>query len=863
MDILRKGNKDLIKDINRYTVLNLIREKGEITRTEIAKKCDFGMSTLTYILDDLQQEGIILEGAETSSTGGRRAKLVRFNKDYGFVVSVKVEEEQLLFALTDLNAEIIENTSIPFSSEKKPEEAIELIAKNVKKMCGNRDMNHLLGVGIAISGLVNRKKGTVIRSTMLGWENVALEAMLHAHFPDIPVYVDKNINCYTLAELWLGEGKKSNNFATVSVGAGLGLSVVINRDKEHQISIQSEPGTAIFGLGEKTGALNKAGSIISMWNTDVYSPHNKDTVELYQSIPFMIADTAKTTYGLFYDNSHRTEFDFQSFEEMYTVLAEGGQANLYIIFGEDVKEVVANYTDLTGKTPLPPKWSLGYHQSRYSYTSEEEVERIANTFKEKEIPLDCVFMDIHYMDDFRVFTFNPDTFPNGPELIARLREQNIDVVPIVDPGIKKDVDYSVYQEGIKNNYFCTKLEGSIYYGDVWPGVSAFPDFLSTTVQHWWGSLHKFYTDLGIRGIWNDMNEPSVFNESKTMDLDVVHNLDGKNVTHKEAHNLYGLYMSKATFEGLKRLVPNERPFSLTRAGYAGVQRYSAVWTGDNRSHWEHLEMSLPMIMNLGLSGVAFTGADVGGFSSDCTKEMLIRWTQAGAFLPYFRNHCVQDSIYQEPWAFGADAEKIVKQYIELRYAFLPYIYTEFQKTAESGLPLVRPLYMEFKDERDLIQVNDQFMLGENILVAPIVREGQAKRLVRLPKGLWFNYWTKEQFVGGDYIIADAPIDTMPIYIKAGTILPVGSSVQNTKETQELTLEVYLDSETATGYVYNDDGKSYQYESGAVSKTKLTATFKNGEVLINATHQGEANLQQKVTTIQVFGEKIDKITRAGI
>lgn len=205
MDILRKGNKDLIKDINRYTVLNLIREKGEITRTEIAKKCDFGMSTLTYILDDLQQEGIILEGAETSSTGGRRAKLVRFNKDYGFVVSVKVEEEQLLFALTDLNAEIMENTSIPFSSEKKPEEAIELIAKNVKKMCENRDMNHLLGVGIAISGLVNRRKGTVIRSTMLGWENVALEAMLHAYFPDIPVYVDKNINCYTLAELWLGE----------------------------------------------------------------------------------------------------------------------------------------------------------------------------------------------------------------------------------------------------------------------------------------------------------------------------------------------------------------------------------------------------------------------------------------------------------------------------------------------------------------------------------------------------------------------------------------------------------------------------------------------------------------------------------
>ncbi|HAJ9613506.1 TPA: ROK family protein [Listeria monocytogenes] len=821
MDILRKGNKDLIKDINRYTVLNLIREKGEITRTEIAKKCYFGMSTLTYILDDLQQEGIILEGAETSSTGGRRAKLVRFNKDYGFVVSVKVEEEQLLFALTDLNAEIMENTSIPFSSEKKPEEAIELIAKNVKKMCENRDMNHLLGVGIAISGLVNRRKGTVIRSTMLGWENVALEAMLHAYFPDIPVYVDKNINCYTLAELWLGEGKQSNNFATVSVGAGLGLSVVINR----QIYYGAQGGAGEFGHT----TIQPGG----------YKCHcgQKGCLEMYAS-EFYFRNRGEELKEA-YPTSELKDFHFDK-------VAKSARA------GDEMA------TELMGKMGE----YLGYG-----------IRNIINTFNPEKVII--VGEGLHHRDLFltKIDEIASQNFFSGAGF-----ETEITTTSLEDPawlqgaallvihqllGIKKDVDYSVYQEGIKHNYFCTKLEGSIYYGDVWPGVSAFPDFLSTTVQRWWGDLHKFYTDLGIRGIWNDMNEPSVFNESKTMDLDVVHNLDGKNVTHKEAHNLYGLYMSKATFEGLKRLVPNERPFSLTRAGYAGVQRYSAVWTGDNRSHWEHLEMSLPMIMNLGLSGVAFTGADVGGFSSDCTKEMLIRWTQAGAFLPYFRNHCVQDSIYQEPWAFGADAEKIVKQYIELRYAFLPYIYTEFQKTAESGLPLVRPLYMEFKDERDLIQVNDQFMLGENILVAPIVREGQVKRLVRLPRGLWFNYWTKEQFVGGDYIIADAPIDTMPIYIKAGTILPVGSSVQNTKETQDLTLEVYLDGDVASVYVYNDDGKSYQYESGAASKTTLTATFKNGEVLINATHQGEANLQHKVTTIQVFGEKTDKITRAGI
>nr|WP_276108306.1 glycoside hydrolase family 31 protein [Listeria costaricensis] len=651
--------------------------------------------------------------------------------------------------------------------------------------------------------------------------------------------------------------KEQERFATCGFG--------YNRANKHQLQIVSRAETAILGLGEKTGFLNKAGSIISMWNTDVYSPHNKDTVELYQSIPFFIADDPQAgKYGVFYDNSFRTEFDYQSYQDRYTIMAEGGAVNLYVFLGDSLKEIVAGYTRLTGKTPLPPKWSLGYHQSRYSYTSEQEVERIAKTFKEKGIPLDCIFMDIHYMDDFRVFTFNPDTFAGGPALVKALKEQNIDVVPIVDPGVKKDVDYSVYQEGIKNRYFCEKLEGDVYYGEVWPGESAFPDFFQPEVQNWWGDLHQFYTDLGIRGIWNDMNEPSVFNESKTMDLDVVHRQPGRQITHKEGHNLYGLYMSKATFEGLKRLNENERPFSLTRAGYAGVQRYSAVWTGDNRSHWEHMEMSLPMIMNLGLSGVAFTGADVGGFSSECSKEMLIRWTQVGAFLPYFRNHCVQDSIYQEPWAFGAEAEAITKKFIELRYQFLPYLYTLFAEAAETGLPVVRPLYMEYEEERHFLNVSDQFMLGSSVMVAPILRPGQKERLVYLPKGEWYHFTTKERFVGtGEAIIVKAELDDMPIFVKAGTILPLGTKVMNSKEAQKLCLEVYLGTDDKTcGKVYLDDGHSYDYQKGASLTVQFEAIQQGTQLNVHSSAQGDKNWLPDIAEIHAYGAKIDEIIRMG-
>ncbi|WP_181348110.1 TIM-barrel domain-containing protein [Thalassobacillus sp. CUG 92003] len=629
-------------------------------------------------------------------------------------------------------------------------------------------------------------------------------------------------------------------------------AIAFDKHKRVLCTFEKEFDAPVYGLGEKSGFINKNGENITNWNTDVFAPHNKDTVELYQSIPFaIIHEPGKTTTGVFLDNSHRTEFDMQTFRNRMKIAAEGGKLNTYIILAEDIKDTVRAYTAITGTTPLPPRWSLGYHQSRYSYRSEEEVRAVAEAFDTYDIPLDCLFLDIHYMDDYKVFTFDKDRFPHASGLIKDLNQQGIDVVPIVDPGVKKDVEYPVYRDGVEQGLFSTYIDGSIYYGEVWPGLSAFPDFFQSKTQKWWGHLHTFYTEKGVRGIWNDMNEPSVFNETKTMDLEVMHNQDGNLISHREGHNLYGLYMSKATYEGLQACLPNTRPFSLTRAGYAGVQRYSAVWTGDNRSHWEHLEMSLPMIMNLGMSGVAFSGADVGGFASDCSSELLVRWTQVGAFLPYFRNHSVQDSIYQEPWVFDEQTLRIVKKYIQLRYTFLPYVYTLFHETEQSGVPVVRSLVMEYPDDRKTMDISDQFLLGKDIMVAPLLRPGQTHRAVYFPEGTWYDWWSGETIEGGHYQLVHAALDTIPVFVRAGTVLPLGSDVRNTKENQHVRLIAFYDNERQmSGRLYEDDHISYNYRAGEYALTDIVVS-PDGDVTISKQGNFESNLVE--SDVKIIGK----------
>lgn len=594
-----------------------------------------------------------------------------------------------------------------------------------------------------------------------------------------------------------------------------------------------------YGFGEKTGFLNKRGEKMTMWNTDVYAPHNPETDALYQSIPFFITFRNGLAHGLFFDNPSKTVFDLRTDDTYYSITAETGIIDYYVFAGPTIKDVLEQYTALTGRMPIPPKWSLGYHQSRYSYETEAEVRQLIELFKQKEIPIDVVHLDIHYMNGYRVFTFDKNRFPNPKKLVENLKDSGIHVVPIVDPGVKVDPEYEIYREGVLKDMFCKYLEGQIYFGEVWPGQSAFPDFTNENVRKWWGENHRFYTELGIEGIWNDMNEPAVFNETKTMDLNVMHNNDDDPKTHRELHNMYGFLMGKATYEGMKKQLNGKRPFLLIRAGYSGIQRYAAVWTGDNRSFWEHLQMSLPMVMNLGLSGIAFCGPDVGGFAHDSNGELLTRWTQVGSLTPFFRNHSALGFVRQEPWSFGEKYEKIIKKYIELRYQWLPQLYTLFAEAHEKGLPIMRPLVLEYPEDENTYNLNDQFMIGENVIVAPIMQPSQTVRAVYLPEGNWVNYFTNEVLVGGKHHLVEAPLDIMPIFVKEGTIIAHGKVKQNTKEMDEkLILHYYYRPDSEYKFsVYEDDGETFAYEEGNYLRKTIHIQAKNDEIRLQVNDEG--------------------------
>ncbi|MFC4102650.1 glycoside hydrolase family 31 protein [Paenibacillus xanthanilyticus] len=591
-----------------------------------------------------------------------------------------------------------------------------------------------------------------------------------------------------------------------------------------------EPDSHVYGLGEKTGFLDKKGEKYDMWNSDIYDPHVPEIEALYVSIPFLIHYRYdKPAYGIFLDNPGRCSFDMRSDTESYTFQTVSGTIDYYFVLGPDLKNVIQGYSRLTGTMDLPPAWAIGYHQSRYSYMNQEEVLTLARSFRDKRIPCDVIYLDIHYMDEYRVFTFDPARFPNPVAMMKELKEMGIRIVPIVDPGVKKDPEYAAYQEGIRNDYFCRKLEGELFIGNVWPGASAFPDFTDEYVRSWWGEKHRYYTDMGIHGIWNDMNEPAVFNESKTMDLDVVHRNDGSPKTHRELHNLYGMLMSMATQQGLKRQLDGERPFVLTRAGYAGIQKYAATWTGDNRSFWEHLAMSIPMVLNLGLSGQPFAGPDIGGFAHHTSPELLARWTQAGVFFPYCRNHSAIDTIRQEPWAFGPEIEEICRTYIRLRYRLLPYLYTLFHEAHETGLPVMRPLILEYPTDRKVYNCCDQFLVGQHLLVAPILRPSTEYRTVYLPAGEWIDFWSGERFEGGQHVMAHAPLERMPIYVRAGAVIAElrdesWKPVLGAGARIVLAIHGAQAGTRVTGRWYEDDASTYAYEQGSFNVLEVTGRF---------------------------------------
>ncbi|HYF64407.1 MAG TPA: TIM-barrel domain-containing protein, partial [Herpetosiphonaceae bacterium] len=488
----------------------------------------------------------------------------------------------------------------------------------------------------------------------------------------------------------------------------------------------------------------------------------------------------------------------------------------------------------------PPLWALGYHQSRWSYTSAAQVRQVAAEFRRRGLPCDAIHFDIDYMDGYRDFTWDPGRFPDPAGLTAELRQQGIRAVMIVDPGVKIDPDYEVYQHGMELDMFIRGADGEVFHGFVWPDDAVFPDFTRPDVRRWWGEMQRRLVAAGAAGIWNDMNEPTVFTlpfsqgggSPQPVDLTAIQGPDGQRTTHAEVHNTYGSAMAQASYEGLVEATA-ARPFVLTRSGYAGIQRWSACWMGDNTSRWEHLEMALPQLLNMGLSGVPFVGTDIGGFFDNADGELFARWMQFGALMPFCRGHSHADSRPHEPWEFGPRVEAICREYLLLRYRLLPYLYTLFWESSLRGGPVLRPLVYEFPADPATYQIHDQALLGSSLLAAPITRPGRRQRHVYLPEGEWYDWWTEELIAGPAHRLADAPLERMPLYARAGAIIPGAPDRLHTGERplELLTLDCFPGNGEFT--LYEDDGASFDYRQGQFCTTAFRIRQLDGAIRIEA------------------------------
>ena len=582
--------------------------------------------------------------------------------------------------------------------------------------------------------------------------------------------------------------------------------------KNKKIRIQKEIGKneVFYGLGESGGFLNKKHYSYVLWNSDNPEPHNENFRSLYKSVPFYIGLCNAHSYGVFFDNTYKTYFDFgKTDSDVCTIAADDGVLDYYFIDGPTLEAVVTGYTNLTGRVPLPSLWTLGHHQCRWSYYDEMEIRELVAAFRKNSIPLDAVYLDIDYMDQYKVFTVNKKRFPDLSGLVSDLKKQGVKVVAIVDPGIKVEANYVVFGEGKKKGYFALTPAGKLYHNVVWPGPAVYPSFFKKAVRTWWGNNLRFLLERGIAGIWNDMNEPATF--AGAIPDNIVFPGDQKDYTHDEAHNIYGHYMAKATYESIKDF-DGRRPFVITRACFAGSQKFSTVWTGDNHSLWAHLQMSIPQVCNLGLSGLAFCGVDIGGFGGDVTKELLIRWVQAACFFPLFRNHSAVGTRRQEPWTFDRETVLIYRRYVKMRYRFIPYLYDLFFRHQIDGSPVIRPLVYHYPDDIETYNINDQYMVGANLLVAPLVAMGQRKRIVYLPKGVWYEYRTQKTYCAG-YHLFDCPLDCLLVFVKAGSIL-VGAVYKDYVDLdyrETLIIEIYGDK--AEYAHYYDDGISFAYQNG--------------------------------------------------
>ena len=618
----------------------------------------------------------------------------------------------------------------------------------------------------------------------------------------------------------------------------------------------TQSAESYYGMGDKASHTNLKGKRVNNWATDSYA-YGKDQEPLYKSIPFYVGLHNNIAYGIFFDNTFKTHFDFAHERRNTTSFwADGGEMNYYFFYGPKMSQVVEAYTNLTGVPELPPLWALGFHQSKWSYYPEKKVKDIAGKFRKLKIPCDAIYLDIDYMEGFRCFTWDNKHFPNPKKMVADLLEDGFKTVTMIDPGIKIDRDYWVYQQAMDNEYFCRRADGPHFKGKVWPGDCKFPDFTNPEVREWWAGLYKeMITDVGVHGVWNDMNEPAIMEvPSKTANIDVRHDYDGHPCSHRKAHNVYGMQMVRATFEGIKKYSFPQRPFVLTRAGYSGTQRYCATWTGDNVATWEHLWIANVQMQRMCMSGYSFVGSDIGGFAEQPNGELFARWVQLGVFHPFCRVHSSGDHGEQEPWSFGTEITDIVRKFIELRYELLPYLYTMFYRYIKEGLPMLQSLVYYDQEDTQTHFRTDEFLFGEQILVCPVQEPNSKGRRMYIPKGKWYNYWTDEVVDGGAEAWVSADIDKIPLFVKEGAMIPKYPVQQyvGEKKIEKLKIDVYFKEGVETSTVYEDQHDGYDYKKGRYSLRNFKLKGKDNRLSIQQFKDGSYITEYEIIKLRFHG-----------
>ncbi|HXI55979.1 MAG TPA: TIM-barrel domain-containing protein, partial [Polyangia bacterium] len=642
----------------------------------------------------------------------------------------------------------------------------------------------------------------------------------------------------------------------------------------------------IYGLGEKTGHFDRRGRKFILWNYDVLEPNGLRTNRLheadgtltarstqfdpyYTSIPFFYhcrasADAASMA-GFFIDNGYKANIDFEG-RTQYSCRFSGGQYTEYVFAGPAMADILAAYTFVTGRMAAPPIWALGHHQCRFNDYTNEQILQIGRNYRERDIPCDVLWLDIDYMDGFRIFTWDRKKFPDVPEMITTMKADKFRLVTIIDPGVKAEAGYAVFDEGKARDLFCKTEAGQLYIGQVWPGRTAFPDYVKPETRAWWSELTARHVASGVAGIWIDMNEPATGGvEPFAMRFD----REGANHPHERYHNQYALLMAMSTHQGMRAANPHLRPFILSRAGFAGIQRYAAQWLGDNASNWDHLQMSLPMAMAMGISGQPFIGADIPGFSANPTPELAVRWMQYGAMTPFCRFHNEAGERDQYPWSFGPGVEKRSRAALELRYRLLPYIYSAFMRASETGDPVQRPLVYDFQNDRHARETEDAYLFGDALLVAPVLGLGQTDRHVYLPEGTWVDWYTGERHAGGQFITAAAPLDRIPLFARGGRVIPghataPRSTMDHHPELLELRVVIPDEDGEYTSCLHEDDGVSDAFTTGAYLRSTFTLSRQGERVRLTSTVKGSGypEFRRRYFRLVFLGCRVEKLDLRG-